>query len=365
MPVQVDPVDEEGHLRFFDDDAYLRRDAEATDFVTFRLETFGRRFNPKVDKLPCRGDQVYELWDAAKKRYAYLTNCGSAATAVTHPTAVSFDHPGHRLESDTYRYRFNPDNYMQFDEIGFRNNLGLFEPVAFDSKLMIRADVRKFFTMHFDSDEIISKLEASRLGPVGDLARLSFFLKILVFKIKMSLSTDVGFFSDSGHIPMMVSLPVNSYDYLHPRSGILYSWKLGPSAAKAPKIVDMPLLDPEAVKKGASHLATVGKKHCRGGLCDYRYTVEIGPRRLSMDLGIQRALVDRGFFPIYVDDVEKYREAMGWEIDKKDATGRVGMYFEVSGLPKGGHPWDFWLKLGSTGDQTKRCPAWVRVATVK
>lgn len=365
IPIQVDPVDEDGHLKFFEDDAYLKQNAESTDFMTFRPETFGERLDKKRDKLPCQGEHVYELTDPTKKRYAYLTSCGAKATPVKHAPAVSFDRSGHRLESEGYRYRFNPKNYMQFDEIGFRNAMGLFEPVALDSRLMIRADVRKFFTMHFDSDEIESQLEASRLGPVGDLARLSFFLKILVFKIKMSLSTDVGFFSDSGHIPMMVSLPVNAHDYLHPKSGILYSWKLGPTATKAPKVVDMPLLDPAETKKGFEHLASIGRKFCKGTYCDYRYTVEIDSRRLSMDLGIKRELVNRGFFPIYVDDVAKYREAMGWEIDKKDAEGRVGMYFEVSGLPKGGHPWDFWLRLGSSGERSKQCPAWVRVATVQ
>lgn len=364
MPFQVDPVDADGHLIFFKDEAFKKQEVDKSDYMTFRVEHFGVKADLSKEKLPCRGPVVFELWDDRTQRYAYVTSCGATAPEVSHPPAVSFTKAEHRLESQVYRYRFNPQNYMQFDEISFKNATGAWDLVAKDSRMVIRSDVKNFFTMSFDTDDIVSRLEESRLGPVGDLARLSFFLKILFFKIKMSLSTDVGFYADSGHIPMMVSLPVNSYEYLHPRSGILYSWELTPFAKTGAKEVHMPLLDVELVKKGFKDLAKAGLKFCNGWDCNYKYNVDLGERRLAMDLAIRKSLVEKGFFPIFVEDVEAYREAMGWEVAKQPAGTRMGMYFEVSGLPKGGHPWDFWLRLGGAKDTARTCPAPVRIAKV-
>jgi hypothetical protein len=300
------------------------------------------------------------------KHIAYLTNCvpqggqPAAATPVVH-----FDYGRHLLAGPTYQYRFNPENYMQFDGIDFRTAAGTWETVASDSRLLIHADVRNFFTMTFDSHQIESHLEESRLGPVGDMARLSFFLKILLFKIRMSLSTDVGFYADSGHIPMMVNIPVDATSYLHPASGILYSWRLAPAAQAGKADVRMPRLNPSLVRQGYQVLAKTALASCAGGDCFFHYTVEVHGRRFAMDLGIKRQLVERGFFPQFVEDVGRYKETMDWDIDDEPGVRRTGMYFEVSGLQEGGHPWDFWLRLGGQSDPAGGiCPLPLHVARV-
>jgi len=362
IPLQVDPVDSDGMLIFFDDAAYLGKNIAQTDYLTFRPEDFGKAFTPGRDHLPCQGAVVYELKDEARGSYGYLTNCGPLAPqALSRPPAVAFDRTHNLLESAFYRYRFNSDNYMQFDSISFKNLQNAWDLIAKDSRLLIRADVKNFFTMSFDSRQIESHLEASRMGPVGDLARLSFYLRIFVFKIQMSLSTDVGFYADSGHIPMMVNIPIDAFNYLHPASGILYSWVLSPLAQAGKTDIHMPRLDVGLVKKGAKELAKAGLTYCNGADCLFRYTVDVRGRRLSMVLGVKRDLVAKGFFPLYVDDVSHSREAMGWDPDATPGS-RHGMYFEVSGLPSGGHPWDFWLKLGPQTGDTSVCPTPVRIA---
>ena len=356
--IGVDPLDPDGHLVFPLEANYFQRDLEPLDFMTLRVEDFGERLAPKRDKLPCRGAYVYELTDRQSNRYAYLTDCGTQGTTTNFPELVKFAPEQHVLESSVYRYRFNPANYMQFESISFHNSAqSTWETIAERSRLMIRADVKKFFTMTFDEKEIESHLEASRGGPIGDLARLSFFLRILFFKIKMSLSTDVGFYEDSSHIPMQVNLPVNAYSYLNPGSGIVYSWVLAGSAQGAPRRLSMPRLDPGLVEKGWQELAKVGLKSCVADVCTYKYTVEIGGRVLSMDLVLERKLVERGFFPLYIEDASKVKEAMKWEMEIPAGEARTGMYFEVSGLQEGGHPWDFWLRLGSGQTAESSCPA--------
>lgn len=357
LAVQVDPVDDDGHLIFFSNDHFHGKDLAATDLMTFRSDQLGEKIKPGDPKLPCTGPQVWEIKDRDKGLFGYLTSCGFQASPQALPQQVAFDKKGHRLESSLYRYLFNPDNYMQFQSIAFRTPSGGYETVALDSRLMIRADVRNFFTMNFDSTEIESRLEDSRLGPVGNLARLSFLLRILFFKIKMSLSTDVAFFDDAGHIPMMVNIPVNAYDYLHPQSGILYSWIPTPGMAAAPQFVEMPRLDTKLVAKGHKELAKTGAKYCEGRRCYYRFGTELSGQRLSMDFKIEQKLIEKGFFPVFVDDVAKYQEEMGWDIDIPEKQKRIGMYFEVSGLPEGGHPWEFWLRMGGHGAGPSACPA--------
>ncbi len=362
IPIQIDPVDGDGHLMFFDDSSYMGKNLDRIDMFSFRVEDFGDKIDPKKEKLPCQGPHVYEVKDE-KGRYAYLTNCGVLAAPVFHPFKVSFEKDAHLLESPVYRYKFNPENYMQFNSIAFKSGTG-WATVAEDSRMLIRADVKNFFDMNFDSRQIESHLEASRLGPVGNLARLSFYLRILFFKIDLKLSTDVGFYQDSGRIPMMVNIPVNAQEYLHPGSGILYSWALSPEAEKAPKEINMPPLDVAEVRKGHKEYAKTGLKNCKGNDCTFIYTVDFRGQRMSMDIVVKKPLVERGFFPAYVDDILKYQDQMGWDLNFPKGTKRPGLYFEVSGLPKGGHPWDFWLRLGTPREALRGCPAMVHVSRI-
>jgi hypothetical protein len=75
-----------------------------------------------------------------------------------------------------------------------------------------------------------------------------------------------------------------------------------------------------------------------------------------MKMEIDSKLVDRGFFPHFVGDVEQFAESMDWEVDTPKGEKMVGMYFEFSGLPKGGHSWSFWLKMNNKKQLDSTCP---------
>ena len=118
----------------------------------------------------------------------------------------------------------------------------------------------------------------------------------------------------------------------------------------------MPRLEETGVNLGPAELRPFGLKYCRGDECTYRYAIDLRGKRLSMEIGIRRDLVEKGFFPIYVPDTHSAKGTMGWQGEGVEVSGRSGMYFEVSGLPKGEHPWDFWIRLGTTADLDKPCP---------
>lgn len=356
IPFQIDPVDPDGRL-VFPGDKLFQESLSLSELMTFRTDTFGQRLHFLRESLPCSGDVLYELQEPKEGRFAYLTQCQTPFTKSPIPLAAAFEPSQHLIAGLGYKYYFNPANYLQFDNVEFLNREQAWESIARDSRMLIRSDVKRFFTMHFDSRQIESTLEKTRLGPVADLARLSFFLRILFFRLDISLSTDVAFFHDAGHIPMMINIPVQSEEWLHPRSGVLYTWILSDKARKSPQRISMPLLDVDQVKKGWKELAPIGLAHCQGQECPFKFGVNLGGRHLIMEFTLKRELVARGFFPLFVKDVETFKQPMDWNIDSVPGTQRMGMYFEVSGLPKGGHPWNFWLKMGGQEAGEEICPA--------
>lgn len=362
IPYQVDPVDDDGFLMFFKDRSFINQAIQKNDVMIFNVDRFGKKADLRKNPLPCKAANSFQLYDLAGKKYAYIAMCDEPQQENQFPNQVRYDEKEDFLESDSYRYRFNDNNYMLFKEISYRSSDDKHVPIAWDSDMMIKADVKRFFTMRFDSKDIVSKLEESRLGPVANLARVSFFLKILMFKIRMSLNTDVGFFRDSGHIPMMINVPVESSQYLNPKSGILYSWQPSAQSVYQSAPGDLPGIDVKKVGEGFKKLGEYGLTFCRGSECKFKYQIDVNGRIMSMDLGIKKELVARGFFPMYVHDIATFSKEMGWGERYDNVKSRSGLYFEVSGLPKGGHPWDFWMRLGAQSNSNVRCPAMVFIS---
>jgi hypothetical protein len=362
IPFQVDPVDDNGFLMFFKDRSFINQPIQKNDVMIFNVDRFGKKADLRKTPLPCKSNNSFQLYDLAGKKYAYIAMCDETQQESQFVSQVRYNEKDDFLESDSYRYKFNDSNYMLFKEVSYLSDEKKLVPIAWDSDMMIRADVKRFFTMHFDSKDIVSKLEESRLGPVANLARVSFFLKILIFKIRMSLNTDVGFFRDSGHIPMMINIPVESSKYLNPKSGILYSWQPSAQSVYQSAPGELPGIDVKKVGEGFKKLGEYGLTFCRGAECKFKYQIDVDGRILSMDLGIKKDLVARGFFPMYVHDIATFSKEMGWGETYDKAKGRSGLYFEVSGLPKGGHPWDFWMRLGARTNKNAQCPAMVFIS---
>ena len=360
VPFQLDPVDDEGRFIFFQDEKWRTDKIETNDRLVFHASGFGRRKTGN-ESPPCKGRISYQLQDKDfPNKFAYLAIC-EPFPLVTLPSsvkpAVAYLKEKSNLSTGQYTYDFNPKNQMLFTKISVGTDVLGRQLVAEDSELLIKSDVKKFFTMRFDSSQIESYLEETRPGLIGTLARVSFYLKILFFKIKMSLTTDVTFYDDVGHIPMVVQLPVDARKYLNPKSGILYSWKLGPDVVVQNESLRMPLLDPALNASGVTELAKVGLKNCSGEFCQFSFSASVGDKSLAMEFEIPVYMVKVGFFPQLVVDVGAQNKEMGWDLSKQAQIGnRMALYFEVSGLPMGGHPWDFWLRLGANGKLEGTCP---------
>jgi hypothetical protein len=254
---------------------------------------------------------------------------------------IVFNPNQNSVASRYYNYGYKSFNQMLFDKIETKQSkLDPASLIAEDSDLYIRADVKNFFTLNFHSDELESKLEQYRIDNLIALANLSFYLRVLFFKLSMDLKTDVAFFEDSAYIPMVLTLPVNAGKHLHRKSGVLYSFRVPDLVAPEKIVSHMPILDPSAFDgnyKGAA------SGYC-SDLCKFSLTMPTKTSSLTMELALKKDLVDHGLFPWFVSDVSKFQTAMKWKLPSKlNLKNRVGLYFEMSEMPKGSHPWDFWI----------------------
>ena len=88
----------------------------------------------------------------------------------------------------------------------------------------------------------------------------------------------------------------------------------------------------------------------------------VGELPWGIDIYLRKSEVERGFYPARVADVTQFKKEMGWKIQDAD-TGRVGVFFNNGGLPKGQYPMKQWIRLGRSG-LLSQCPAPVRVGSI-
>ena len=359
VALDVVPLSSDGGMLFFSDENWRQEPLASSDRVVFEESSFGQKRSVR-DGLPCAERGVVEILSQSDpSRAVYLVSCpGRVNAGFGKP--VNYDPNQFLLSGLNYAYWFQPKNHMLFKEIrlgpavtggGERSKIA-----AKDAQMWIHSDVKNFFTLDLSGSDMESYLEEYRSGSMSMVGRVQFYLKILFFKVKLSLTTDATFFGDSAHIPQMITLPDRAAGRLHPGSGIVYGWK--PTDMGSFKIVNAQLPDvvPLGAKEGIDHVAAMAKPWCRSELCDFKLEFLAGGQNLAMDFRIPRRLVERGFFPQLIRDMKGMTKTAGW--GDADEMGDVGLFFEVSALEAGTHVYDFWLRLGETRG---RCPRSVSV----
>ena len=368
LPLQIDPLNQGGGVVFEDDQDLMSKEISINDRIVFDVENFGDQGDLK--SFPCKNSAIYRLINYIdKSKYAYLSVCNEDLQRkynLRKRQHVFYNPDKHYLGSNEYTYFFNPDNYLLFDKVLIRQKNSK-EISSINSNITIMSDVKNFFTLIFDSDNIESQLESTINGPLGINGSVSFFVRVLFLKLKLSLSTDVSFYRRSAHIPMVLYLPVDATAYLNHGSGIIYNWQLSDTFKKQPTYVQMPRFDKflfSRLMKNHKEYRKFGLPYCRGGKYCY-FSYKVGKEHpFIMQFTILKDLVNAGFFPVYVGDVNQFDKLMSWGLsddleapeEKLKLAMQSGFYFSTSGLSEGNHAWDFWMQLGSGGQKTTNCP---------
>jgi hypothetical protein len=362
VPLQIDWRDDEGHLllpgsksqrqhRIYE--AARMAGFSDNDRLVFEATEWGDVFE-KGDIPPCRTKRMHELKDTKGEGFLYLADCDDQTIAApTLQDQFQYKPEQRDVETPGYQFKYDAANHILFDQILVDGT-----EVGKAAKLRIRSDVKRFFTLDFASGDVESIIASHRQGPLGFLANLTFYLRILFFKIDLELNTGMSFFSNAVHIPMILHMPVEAHEWLHPASGTLYSWQANPAVVKLHADEGlMPLLNAKTVLGGWEEIAKKGLTLCEGALCTYWLRGTFGERDFAMKYAIPRSLVERGFYPMLTLDAERSEVELGWrdanDVDQKQK--RVGIYFESSGLRQGEHGWEFWIQLGKLGKDS-HCP---------
>lgn len=354
LPVQTDPLLKGGGLKFTREPHWESAELSPHD----RLVLDPGSFESPVarEPLPCRGAVSFLIRDYNRPgKGAVLTSCSSDGLKTEKAEAIVFQPEKKRLYSASYSYRFDPENAMLFRSVFLTASVRRFLTV-FHSDLDIYSEVPGFFDLYFGGDRIESEITATHQAPLSLDANVSFFVKVLFLRLRLSLSTDVSFYRSSAHIPMVLYLPVNPKEYLAGRSGILYSWARADKVSMKTDQLHMPVYEQNFSMPSLSE-GSSGKNHeippsvrsyCqRKGWCDFSLSMHSAGRPLTMQFSLPLSLVQKGFFPVYVRQVSSVYQSLAWNAEPRYAReGREGIFFATAGLDEGSNSWDFWLKLG-------------------
>jgi hypothetical protein len=254
---------------------------------------------------------------------------------------VHFDLKKKTLTSGSYRYEFDPKNQMLFRSIEVDDH-GLTTLVAKNSDLLLRGDLKKFFALDFDANDIKSVLKHRKNEPLGFFGSLGFFLQIAFFKVSLDLTTDIRFYENSAEIPMVLSFPISPRKHLRSGSGIFYSYELGSSV----------VLRGLSMPKSKESVSAVKAAHClNNAVCEFKldYDVVRGSKtqsRAQMSFLFAEEMISAGAYPIYSTDAVDFLSSLKWPVPSKyRKANRHGIFIDISSLTEGEHRWQFKLKI--------------------
>lgn len=332
------------------------------DRLMFETSGFSSRADAKVP-LPCGATRSLELNSPAAAggsiAHAYLVECQQHPKIEIEPrNPVTVDPAKRLIKSAEYLYTYHPRNELLYESLIARTSTGEMVNATYKSDVAIRLDIKRFFTLEFDNSDVESYVMASQAGPVGLVEGVSFFLRLLAFKIDLKLSTIASFFEKSANIPMLIDVPRNGPDVLHRGSASLYSFKIDKASLNTTHPMStMPVYKGLQTAEEQQAQTKAVLERCAETECRFRLMGNVEKDIFAIDMKVPRNVVEMGFYPVYVEDVGSFRKAADWKKDPRaDGNSRAFVY-ETSGLAKGRYKIDTWILFGQTALSPEGCPA--------
>lgn len=346
--IQFNDIKSDGTINYDLKANRLKAALKPSDRIVVHPQSFSKKA-PSGVKFPCSSTKMIELRNG--RSYGYLVFCKDEQKQLD--PQIHYNAEERILQANRYSYSHDSSNHLNFKSINLKINRSD-ETIAYDAEQLIRADVKNFFTMNFKAGDVTASLEKDFTGSVSYLALLRFYLKILFFSIDISLTPEVHFFRDSLYMPMSLYSPVNAQRYLNKGSGIFYSWKTSPKLEWSKSKSKMPRF----IAKGKYHKEF--KSYCRRKYCTFTLQGLLDKQDIRMIFSIDQSLVEKKFYPQVYWDMQKPIDSFEEDLSD-DPQGRMGVFFETSQLPKGGHFWDFWVSMGKN---YRYCPISIRLKSL-
>ena len=155
-----------------------------------------------------------------RARSLFLAQCNLGILDDPH---VKFRLDTRTVWSQKQQYEFKKENQMMVESYHVNSEKGNWVRWISGSEMQLFVDPKSFFSMRFSEQDIHSEVMAYDQGPLATLAKLSFFLEVLFFKVKLDLTSSVGFFEQQIQIPLFLTVPVNG-DLFNPNSGFYFGF---------------------------------------------------------------------------------------------------------------------------------------------
>lgn len=366
LPVQVDPITEDGSLDLVRVKANQPFAIADTDRIVFETKSLSS-VRITDQKLPCKGSVVATVESMAtspQTKVGYLIYCDRRPDSISSETAGTIhDKSNQIISSKSYVYNYLPANQLLFKELFVKEKEpdGTENLAASDSRFLLHLDPKRFFTMDFNNSDIESYVEGAYTGPVGVTGLINFYLRLLLFKIDLKLATLASFYENAANLPMIVDVPKDGPKALNRGSGMFYTFK--PNGVKF--VYEgynrtVPEISATDVVANSSLFMEAGLKNCESSICDYNLMGTVGQRNFSLKIVVPKKAVSQGFFPILVRNVPEFKRTLKIKPTKDDSS-MMGFYYENSGLQKGRFSMDYWIGVNETAE-ISMCPSPVKIS---
>lgn len=351
IPLQIDDLDANGTL------AKREKPVHSISMDNHdRLSANPDHFNKIRSSLyPCQSKKRSE-WKTPQGGYAYLASCKSRHARL-HEYPVTRHPKLSTVSSQIFSYKHSADHILIFEKIKIQDENKWFS-AALSADMWMHLDVKNFFTLNLDHDNMSADLEKVSNGPLGAIHHLAFYIHVLFFKIDLELGTLFSFYEGSAHAPMKFDVPINASERLHDGSGILLHWEKGDSRPLTTHAsFNTPIANPTSILKGPKVDASRGLKSCHQDDCTFNSLYQVGTKTFRIQTTIARHYVEKGFYPQFVPEVTQFLKEMDWEDEpEKHMDKRIGIFFHNVGLTKGTHGINHWFSIVDPKYPDEKCP---------
>lgn len=268
------------------------------------------------------------------RRNLYLASCTIAGATIANDAWRHGRDPDVRLSlarrtlsSDSLSYTYSEKNHMLLERFSLKRNDGKETPLLVGSELHLYGKPRFFFPLHFTGDDVRSELLAYLQDPLGTSGRLSFFLDVLFFRVKLDLRSAVTIYRDAVHVPVVMTLPVSGTS-LREGSGMYYGFNAA---------------DGEVLEG----MRTTMRRLCRGPVVGEQpvptFFVEKDGSCVAVGVREPPEFGAMGFHPqiAFPSDLQ----AIGFPKVGTD----FGVFYDITKLRKGRYSFDVWFYVASGG----------------
>jgi len=354
VPVQVEPLNEENLLDLPEDQDPMDIKMQPTDRIVYRPEDFGKRHSSL--ELPCKAKQMLEI-KLANDTYGYLVTCNDpSATISRFQQDVTHTQEKFIVESDLYSYQYLENNQLMYKYFSMQDpDTGQRVIGGSDANMLIYLDLRNFFTLALENEQVRSIVSGTWTGPLGTISNVSFYLNLFLLKLDLKMDSSISFYKNSAMIPMKFEAPAHSPNILNEGAGILYYWKNeGTTIDQSQPQNTLPNANTKVALESYKELAKIGLSYCKEDKCKFVLKGELTKNKFAIELVVPKYMVEDGFFPMYVGDTKKFVKDMQWDALQEKAP-MIGIYYNNSGLRKGMHEMSQWIRTGEQ-DFAKTCP---------